>query len=47
MSSTNPFANLLRKSPFSALQSHMRVVLECVHEIPSLFEALAEGNTEG
>jgi hypothetical protein len=25
----------------------MRVVLECVHEIPSLFEALAEGNPGG
>lgn len=47
MSSTNPFANLLRKSPFSALQSHMRVVLDCVHEIPSLFDALAEGDAEG
>ena len=44
MSSTNPFANLFGKSPFSALQVHMRVVLECVHEIPALFEALAKGD---
>ena len=44
MSSTNPFANLLGKSPFSALQSHMRVVLECVHEMPALFDALAKGD---
>jgi len=44
MSSTNPFANLFGKSPFSALQGHMRVVLECVHEIPKLFEALAKGD---
>jgi predicted phosphate transport protein (TIGR00153 family) len=44
MSSTNPFANLFGKSPFSALQGHMRVVLECVHQIPALFEALARGD---
>lgn len=44
MSSTNPFANLFGKSPFSALQVHMRVVLECVHQMPPLFEALAKGD---
>ena len=44
MSSTNPFANLFGKSPFSALQGHMRVVLECVHEMPALFVALASGD---
>lgn len=47
MSSTNPFGNLFGKSPFTALQRHMRVVLECAHEIPPLFEALAAGNQEG
>ncbi|MDH3900688.1 MAG: TIGR00153 family protein [Gammaproteobacteria bacterium] len=47
MSSTNPFANLFGKSPFTALQGHMRVVLECVHEVPPLFEALAKGDDEG
>jgi len=47
MSSTNPFASLFRKSPFSALQAHMRVVLECVHQVPTLFEALAEGDAGG
>ena len=46
MSSTNPFANLFGKSPFSALQVHMRVVLECVEEVPALFEALAKGDQE-
>jgi hypothetical protein len=46
MSSTNPFANLFGKSPFSALQGHMRVVLECVHQMPPLFEALAKGDHE-
>ena len=44
MSSTNPFASLFGKSPFSALQGHMRVVLECVHQMPVLFEALAKGD---
>jgi len=44
MSSTNPFANLFGKSPFSALQGHMRVVLECVNQMPALFVALASGD---
>ena len=47
MSTTNPFANLFGKSPFTALQAHMRVALECASEIPSLFEALAAGDQEG
>ena len=47
MSSTNPFANLFGKSPFTALQVHMRIVLECVHEVPPLFEALAKGDDAG
>ena len=46
MSSTNPFASLFGKSPFTALQGHMRVVLECVNEIPALFEALARSDQE-
>jgi predicted phosphate transport protein (TIGR00153 family) len=41
MPSTSPFANLFGQSPFKALQAHMRVVVECVHEVPPLFEALA------
>lgn len=46
MPSTNTFANLFGKSPFSALQSHMRVVLECVQQIPALFETLSRGDQE-
>jgi len=46
MSTTNPFANLFGKSPFKALQVHMRVVLECASEIPPLFDALAAGDQE-
>jgi predicted phosphate transport protein (TIGR00153 family) len=47
MSSSNPLAGIFGKSPFSAMQAHMRVVLECVHEIPPLFEKLAEGDENG
>jgi predicted phosphate transport protein (TIGR00153 family) len=46
MSSSNPFGSLFGKSPFSALQRHMRVVLECAREIPPLFEALATGDQD-
>ena len=46
MSTTNPLAGLFGKSPFKALQVHMRVVLECAHEIPPLFDALAAGDQE-
>lgn len=47
MPSNNPLANLFGKSPFAAIQAHMRVVLECVHEVPPLFERLAEGDEKG
>ena len=46
MSTTNPLAGLFGKSPFKALQVHMRVVLECASEIPPLFDALAAGDQE-
>ncbi len=44
MSSSNTLASLFGKSPFSAMQRHMRVVLECTQEVPLLFEALAAGD---
>lgn len=44
MATTNPLAKLLKRSPFKALQQHMRVVLECVRCIPGLFEALIDGD---
>ncbi|MFV1973154.1 MAG: TIGR00153 family protein [Thiohalobacterales bacterium] len=44
MPTTNPFASLFSKSPFTFLQQHMRAVQKCVHEIPPLFEALSEGD---
>jgi predicted phosphate transport protein (TIGR00153 family) len=44
MATTNPLAKLLKRSPFKALQQHMRVVLECVRCIPALFDALIDGD---
>ena len=44
MLSTNPMAALFGKSPFKPLQQHMRVVIECIGEVPALFTALIEGN---
>ncbi len=44
MRSTNPIANLLGKSPFKPLQAHMRIVDECINEVPALFDALIKGD---
>ena len=44
MPTTNPFASLFRRSPFTVLQEHMRVVVQCVDEVPGLFEALTSKN---
>jgi predicted phosphate transport protein (TIGR00153 family) len=40
MPTSNPFGNLFGKSPFPALQDHMRAVLECAREVIPLFDAL-------
>jgi len=47
MRSTNPIANLLGKSPFKPLQAHMRIVQECITEVPALFDALIKGDEAG
>ncbi len=44
MKSTNPMAALFGKSPFKPIQEHMRVVTDCVAEVPPLFEALVAGD---
>ena len=44
MKSTNPMAALFGKSPFKPIQEHMRVVVDCVSEVPPLFEALVAGD---
>ena len=47
MPPTSPLANLFGKSPFKALQQHMRVVLACARDVPVLFEALIAGDRQG
>ena len=44
MSSGNTFSKLFGQSPFTALQEHMRVVLECAREVQPLIEALSAGD---
>ncbi|MES9960569.1 MAG: TIGR00153 family protein [Sedimenticola sp.] len=44
MRTTNPIASLLGSSPFKPLQAHMRIVNECVQEVPALFDALVKGD---
>jgi predicted phosphate transport protein (TIGR00153 family) len=36
----NPITSLFGSSPFKPLQAHMRMVRDCVAEVPGLFEAL-------
>jgi predicted phosphate transport protein (TIGR00153 family) len=44
VSNSNTFSKLFGQSPFTALQKHMRVVLECAREVPPLIEALVAGD---
>ncbi len=46
MPNSNPFSNLFGKSPFPALQDHMRAVLECARDVSPLFAALAANDQE-
>lgn len=46
MRNQNPFASLIGASPFKPLQQHMRIVSECMNEVPKLFDALSEGDSE-
>lgn len=43
----SPLANLFGKSPFKALQKHMRVTLDCAREVSSLFQALIAEDQDG
>jgi predicted phosphate transport protein (TIGR00153 family) len=38
------FLNLFGRSPFTPLQTHMGKVRECVLKVPSLFDAIKDGN---
>ena len=42
MQSTNPLLRLFGHSPFKPLQEHMRVVVQCANEVPTLIEALCQ-----
>jgi predicted phosphate transport protein (TIGR00153 family) len=44
MSNGNTFSRLFGPSPFTALQEHMRIVLECAREVNPLVAALIEGD---
>jgi len=44
MSNGNTFSKLFGQSPFTALQDHMRVVVECAREVQPLMEALVAGD---
>ena len=46
MRTTNPIASLLGSSPFKPMQAHMRIVQECVAEVPGLFDALIAGDQD-
>ena len=46
MSNGNTFSRLFGQSPFTALQEHMRVVVECAREVQPLIEALVAGDQE-
>jgi len=46
MQTKNPIANLFGSSPFKPMQAHMRIVKECVLEVPALFEALISGDQD-
>ncbi|PIE01521.1 MAG: TIGR00153 family protein [Acidobacteria bacterium] len=43
---TNPLGSILRQSPFTALQEHMRFVVKCVNKLPDLFEAISNKEWE-
>jgi predicted phosphate transport protein (TIGR00153 family) len=46
MQNKNPIANLFGSSPFKPMQAHMRIVKECVLEVPALFDALVSANQD-
>ncbi len=46
MLTTNPLAALFKRSPFKAMQEHMRYAVECARLVNPLFEALIAGNQD-
>lgn len=46
MSTSSTLMSMFRRSPLKFMQEHMRVVMDCVREVPPLFDALNEGDKE-
>ena len=46
MPTSSPLMKMFRRSPLKSLQEHMRVVMECVREVPPLFDALIDGDKD-
>jgi len=46
MSNGHTFSKLFGQSPFSALQKHMQVVVECAREVQPLIDALVAGDQD-
>lgn len=46
MSKSSTLMSMFRRSPLKFMQEHMRVVMDCVREVPPLFDALNEGDKE-
>jgi predicted phosphate transport protein (TIGR00153 family) len=46
MSNGNTFTKLFGQSPFTALQEHMRVVVDCARQVQPLIEAMVAGDQE-
>lgn len=47
MPTSNTLMKLFKRSPLKYLQEHMRVVMDCVREVPPLFDALINGDKKG
>ena len=46
MATSNPLLKLFGQSPFKPLQEHMRVVVRCASEVPELFDAMFEDDSD-
>ena len=46
MARSTPLMKMLRRSPLKYMQEHMRVVMQCVREVPALFDALIDSDRD-
>jgi len=47
MATSSSVLKIFKRSPLKYMQEHMRVVMECVREVPPLFDALVSGDKDG